>query len=279
MQRHHSNWVLFLSMCRRISANSFRASSLGAFLWLPGLQVSTERGKNSICPRGCSAKRARPVSRDTAQSPTFCASLSRRNFLSVAALTLQSALLPTSVASKTSARSAYDIVVSKDGAPFPLDKFSGKVTLFVNVATYCALTPQYDGLVALHDKYQKQGFEIVASPCDQFGHQEPGSNEEICKFAKDKFGARFLLLDKLNVNDGPGGVAPLYQFLRNSSPENPGQRVGWNFEKFLVSSDGRVLRRYKPGILPEQIEEDLSWALKHPTQDLPPKKKPSLGVA
>lgn len=149
----------------------------------------------------------------------------------------------------------------------------------MNVASYCALTPQYEGLVTLHDTYQSKGFEIVASPCDQFGRQEPGSNQEVCKFAKEKFGARFLLLDKLNVNDAPGGVAPLYKFLKNNSPQGTGQRVSWNFEKFLVGVDGQVLRRYKPGILPEEIDKDIKWALEHPGKDLPPKPKPSLGVA
>ncbi|KAI0561292.1 Glutathione peroxidase [Gracilaria domingensis] len=205
--------------------------------------------------------------------------ISRRDFSRLLAVGILSHSFGSSLAqARAESRSAYDIVAAKDGKPFALNAYRNRLTLFVNVATYCALTPQYEGLVALHDRYQAQGFEIVASPCDQFGHQEPGSNQEICAFAKQQFGAKFLLLDKLNVNDGPQGVAPLYKFLKDTSPEGTGQRVSWNFEKFLVGTDGRVLRRYKPGILPENIEGDIKWALDHPGEALPPKKKPSLGV-
>ncbi|PXF43420.1 Glutathione peroxidase [Gracilariopsis chorda] len=211
--------------------------------------------------------------RDSSQSR-----LSRREFALLLSLTASSYVVPRGALSEN-IQSAYDIVARKNGEPFPLAAYRNKLTLFVNVATYCALTPQYEGLVALHDEYQPRGFEIVASPCDQFGHQEPGSNDEICAFAKKQFGAKFLLLDKLNVNDAPGGVAPLYKFLKDTSPEGTGQRVSWNFEKFLVGVNGNVLRRYKPGILPEDIETDIKWALEHPGEPLPPKKKPSLGVS
>lgn len=203
----------------------------------------------------------------------------RRTFLSFSlAAALQTIVWRDAKAAANNTTSAYEIDVNKNGSAMKLNNYKGKITLFVNVATYCALTPQYEGLVNLHDTFQPQGFEIVASPCDQFGHQEPGSNEDICKFAKEQFGATFLLLDKLNVNDGPGGVAPLYRYLRDASPERAGERLSWNFEKFLVGTDGKVLRRYKPGILPEQIRGDVEWALKHPGANLPPKKKPSLGV-
>lgn len=201
----------------------------------------------------------------------------RRAVLAAAALALLNCL-PAGSTFAQQVASAYDVVAQKNGAPFSLNAFAGKVTLFVNVASYCALTPQYEALVSIHDELKPAGFEIVASPCDQFGHQEPASNEEVCSFAKKKFGAKFLLLDKLNVNDAPGGVAPLYKFLKDTSPEGRGERVGWNFEKFLVGVDGRVLRRYKPSILPEQIKPDVQWALKHPGEPLPPKPKVQLGV-
>lgn len=208
-------------------------------------------------------------------------SVSRRVFIThlLAISALPVFLSPTSSQGEQQIKSTYDITVTKDDKPFKLESFQGKLTLFVNVATYCALTPQYEGLVTLHDKYKPEGFEVIASPCDQFGHQEPGSNQEICQFAKQQFGAKFLLLDKLNVNDGPGGVSLLYRYLKENSPEGTGRRVSWNFEKFLVASDGHVLRRYKPGVLPDQLESDIKWAIAHPGQDLPPKPKPSLGVA
>lgn len=200
--------------------------------------------------------------------------------LSLAALSIASWFLPRAASSRTnSPSSVYDIAPLKDGRPYELSYLRGKTTLFVNVASYCALTPQYEGLVTLHNTYQKSGFEIIASPCNQFGRQEPDENVDICAFAREKFGAKFVLLDKLAVNDGlPEGVAPLYRFLRDNSPERKGERLVWNFEKFLVGSDGQVLRRYKPGVLPEDLEPDVKFALAHPGQPLPPKKKPSLGV-
>jgi glutathione peroxidase len=207
---------------------------------------------------------------------------SRRDFL-VAAVALSAATLsvPHGARSEPPTESIpiYDLSVIKDKAPLPLSYLAGKVTLFVNVASYCALTPQYEGLVRIYDEFQPRGFEIIASPCDQFAHQEPGSDEEVCEFAKKKFGARFLLLDKLKVNDGRGAAAPLYVALKESSPDYRGQRVSWNFEKFLVGTDGRVLRRYKPGVQPEEIRGDIQFALEHPSSTLPPRKRPSLGVA
>lgn len=213
-------------------------------------------------------------------SPTSQFPLSRRAFLALsAAFVLQITSSSPSFAFTPDVKSVYDIVVVKNGLPCPLNDYRGRLTLFVNVASYCALTPQYAGLVSLYDDFKIRGFAVIASPCDQFGHQEPGSNDEVCRFAREKFGARFLLLDKLNVNEGPGGVAPLYRFLRYTSPEGTGQRVSWNFEKFLVAPNGQVLRRYKPGVQPEDLRTDILWALDHPDVNLPPKKKPSLGVA
>lgn len=179
-------------------------------------------------------------------------------------------------------KSVYDISVEKDGKPFSLSTFSGKVTLFTNVASYCGLTPQYKGLVRLHDTYQKDGFEIVAAPCNQFGRQEPGTNEEICSRVKDTFGVNFFLTDKLVVNESKNGqdgnVSPLYRYLRDNAPEKKGAPIAWNFEKFLVNKDGQILRRYSPGVNPEDLEDDVRFALSHPAQGLPPRTKGYLGV-
>lgn len=233
------------------------------------------RKSNQALP---ACKSASPKASQNASLPKNTAPLSRRTFLSIIGVNSIHAFLPSSRAFAREAESAYNIQAVKDGKPLELKNFGGKVTLFVNVASYCALTPQYEGLVSLHSKYQPQGFEIVASPCDQFGHQEPGTNEEVCAFAKKQFGSKFLLLDKLNVNEAPGGVAPLYRFLKDTSPEKTAQRVSWNFEKFLVGQEGNVLRRYSPGTVPELLESDIQWALSHPGEKLPPKKKPTLGV-
>lgn len=212
------------------------------------------------------------------QANTPAVRFSRREFAAVLALAV-SGLATHPPPALAEPLSIYELSARKDKKDLPLSFLNGKVTLFVNVASYCALTPQYAGLVELHDTYQSRGFEVVAAPCDQFGRQEPGSDEEICEFAKKRFGARFLLLDKLNVNDAPGGVAPLYKALKKEAPEYTGQRISWNFEKFLVGADGRVLRRYKPGILPEDISRDVEYALSHPLEALPPRPKPYLGVA
>lgn len=178
--------------------------------------------------------------------------------------------------------SVYDLSVYKDGKPRTLKDYSGKVTLFVNVASYCALTPQYKGLVRLHDLYQNQGFEIIAAPCNQFARQEPESDAEICSRVKNTFGAKFLLVDKLVVNDskrgGDGPIAPLYRYLRDHAPEKKGAPISWNFEKFLVNRDGQVLRRYSPGIYPADLEDDVRFAIDHPEKPLPPRPKGYLGV-
>jgi glutathione peroxidase len=209
--------------------------------------------------------------------------VSRRRLLSIAFV---AAAVPPSLFSPAPSRaqskskqvsSVYDLSVLKNAKPLSLSFLAGKVTLFVNTASYCALTPQYEGLVSLHNEFQSLGFEIVASPSDQF-RQEPESDEDVCSFVTETFGARFLLLDKLRLNDGPGGVAPLYHLLKSSAPETPGQRIEWNFAKFLVSSDGKVLRRYKPSVVPNDIRGDIQFAVTHKGSDLPSRKKISLGV-
>lgn len=181
-----------------------------------------------------------------------------------------------------SVSSVYDLSVFKDGKPLSLKDYSGKVTLFVNVASYCAFTPQYKGLVRLHDLYKSQDFEIVASPCNQFARQEPESDAEICSRVKDTFGVEFLLVDKLIVNETKNGetgsVAPLYRYLRDNAPEKKGAPITWNFEKFLVNRDGQVLRRYSPVIRPDDLEEDVRFAIDHPEKNLPPRPKAHLGA-
>ena len=129
----------------------------------------------------------------------------------------------------------------------------GKVLLVVNTASKCGFTPQYDGLEALWRKYQDRGFELVAFPCNQFGGQEPGNAEEIESFCKVNFGVSFPLMAKIDVN---GDAAdPLYTWLKAEAPGIFGtQRVKWNFTKFLISRDGKVVRRYGPTDKPAAIE-------------------------
>ncbi|KAF8400492.1 hypothetical protein HHK36_013790 [Tetracentron sinense] len=149
-----------------------------------------------------------------------------------------------------------------DGKDVSLSKFKGKVLLIVNVASKCGLTTtNYKELSHLYEKYKTQGFEILAFPCNQFGGQEPGSNPEIKQFACTRFKAEYPIFDKVDVN-GPN-TAPVYQFLKSSAGGFLGDLIKWNFEKFLVDKDGKVVERYPPPTSPFQIEDMFCLNLSH----------------
>ena len=136
----------------------------------------------------------------------------------------------------------------------------GKVVLVVNTASKCGFTPQYDGLEALYKKYQDQGFEIMAFPCNQFGGQEPGSADEIAEFCKVNFGLSFPLMAKVEVNGA--GETPLYGWLKSEAPGLMGSKsIKWNFTKFLIGRDGKVVRRYAPTDKPEALAKDIEKLL------------------
>lgn len=158
-------------------------------------------------------------------------------------------------------KSIYDFTVKDiDKKDVPLSKFKGKVLLIVNVASRCGLTSSnYTELSHLYENFKDKGLEILAFPCNQFGMQEPGSNEEIKKFACTRFKAEFPIFDKVDVN-GPF-TAPVYQFLKSSSGGFFGDLVKWNFEKFLVDKNGKVVERYPPTTSPFQIEKDIQKLL------------------
>ncbi|MBN9144166.1 MULTISPECIES: glutathione peroxidase [unclassified Novosphingobium] len=128
----------------------------------------------------------------------------------------------------------------------------GKVLLVVNTASKCGFTPQYDGLEKLWRDYGARGFEVIAFPCNQFGGQEPGSAEEIGEFCRVNFGLSFPLMAKVEVN-GPD-ADPLWNWLKDSAPGILGtKKIKWNFTKFLIGRDGRVVRRFAPNVKPEAI--------------------------
>uniref|UniRef100_A0A5B7B1X4 Glutathione peroxidase n=1 Tax=Davidia involucrata TaxID=16924 RepID=A0A5B7B1X4_DAVIN len=158
-------------------------------------------------------------------------------------------------------KSIYDFTVKDiDGKDVSLSKFKGKVALIVNVASKCGLTTSnYSELSHIYEKYKTQGFEILAFPCNQFGGQEPGSNPEIKQFACTRFKAEFPIFDKVDVN-GPD-TAPVYQFLKSSAGGFFGDLIKWNFEKFLVDKNGKVVERYPPTTSPFQIEKDIQKLL------------------
>jgi len=140
-----------------------------------------------------------------------------------------------------------------NGTPTPLANFKGKVMLVVNVASQCGYTYQYEGLQALFKKYESQGFVIAGFPANNFGGQEPGSNEEIGAFCKSKFGVTFPMFSKISVKGSD--KAPLYQFLtdKKANPTTGGE-INWNFTKFLVDRNGKVLQRFEPAVEPNSKE-------------------------
>ncbi|CAL9095740.1 unnamed protein product [Musa textilis] len=158
-------------------------------------------------------------------------------------------------------KSIHDFTVKDiDGKDVSLNKFKGKVLLIVNVASKCGLTTSnYTELSHIYEKYKTQGFEILAFPCNQFGGQEPGSNSDIKQFACTRFKADFPIFDKVDVN-GPT-TAPVYQFLKSSAGGFLGDLIKWNFEKFLVDKNGKVVERYPPTTSPFQIEKDIQKLL------------------
>lgn len=140
-----------------------------------------------------------------------------------------------------------------DGKGVNLDQYQGKVILVVNVASKCGLTPQYKGLEALYDKYKEKGLVVMGFPCNQFGGQEPGSETEIKQFCSSKYDVTFPLFSKIDVN-GPG-AAPLYKFLTSKDLQPAGKGdISWNFEKFLVDREGKVIARFSPRTKPEDAE-------------------------
>ncbi|KAL8138917.1 hypothetical protein V2J09_004918 [Rumex salicifolius] len=157
-------------------------------------------------------------------------------------------------ASSSDAKSVYDFVV-KDarGNDVDLSQYKGKVLLIVNVASQCGLTnSNYTELSELYTKYKDQGLEILAFPCNQFGAQEPGSNEQIVEFACTRFKAEFPIFDKVDVNGDK--AAPIYKFLKSSKGSLFGDGIKWNFTKFLVDKNGSVVERYAPTTSPSSIE-------------------------
>ncbi len=150
--------------------------------------------------------------------------------------------------------SLYDTkLAALDGSPDVLANEKGKVTLLVNVASKCGLTPQYEQLEQLEEKYQGQGFDVIGIPCNQFGEQEPGTPEEIKTFCSTTYGVTFPMTEKIEVNGD--GRHPLYQELtKTADAEGVDGDIRWNFEKFLVGRDGNIVARFSPLVLPDAPE-------------------------
>jgi glutathione peroxidase len=154
----------------------------------------------------------------------------------------------------------YDIsVTDAKGTDVSLSEYAGKVLLIVNTATECGFTPQYSALQDLYEKYRDQGFEILDFPCNQFGHQAPGTNEEIGNFCTGRFGITFRQFDKIEVNGA--NESPLYTWLKSQKGGIGGANIKWNFTKFLINRDGEVTTRYAPTKTPAAIDSDAAKLL------------------
>jgi len=148
-------------------------------------------------------------------------------------------------------KTIYDFTLNSiDGQPTPLSTFKGKVLLLVNVASRCGYTPQYAALESIYEKYKDHGFVIVGIPANNFGAQEPGTNQEIKTFCSAKYHVTFPMMAKVSVKGGD--ITPLYQFLtdKNEHPDTGGE-IGWNFTKFLVGPDGTVIARFDSAVVPD----------------------------
>lgn len=146
------------------------------------------------------------------------------------------------------------------GKSTKLEAYKGKVVLIVNTASKCGLTPQFEGLEKLYTEYKDKGFEIMGFPCNQFGQQDPGSNDEIQEFCQINYGVTFPMHAKIDVNGS--GTHPLFQYLKSEAPGVLGsQKIKWNFTKFLVGKDGGVIDRFAPATKPEKLEEAIEKAL------------------
>jgi glutathione peroxidase len=147
-----------------------------------------------------------------------------------------------------------------DGSEFDLGQLQGKVLLIVNTASKCGFTPQYNGLEAIHRQFKARGLEVLAFPCNQFGGQEPGNAEEIGAFCEKNYGVSFPLFAKIDVNGDQ--AAPLFKYLKKEAPGLLGSKaIKWNFTKFLVGRDGRVVKRYAPQTRPEEMISDIEALL------------------
>ena len=155
----------------------------------------------------------------------------------------------------------YDFeALSIDGHNVALSQYRGQVLLIVNTASACGFTPQFTGLEKLHQQYGPQGLAVIGFPCNQFASQDPGDDAQIASFCQKNYGVSFRMMSKIKVNGD--GAPPLYQWLTAEAPGLLGSKaIKWNFTKFLVARDGRVLKRYAPQDTPARIAKDIEAAL------------------
>jgi glutathione peroxidase len=157
--------------------------------------------------------------------------------------------------------SALDFTAERlQGGTIDLKQYLGKVVLIVNTASNCGFTPQYHGLEEVYEQFKEKGFEVLGFPCNQFGHQEPGTSDEIGSFCEKNYGVSFPLFTKIDVNGE--NTHPLYQHLKSKAPGLLGsEAIKWNFTKFLIKKDGSVYKRYAPQTTPKELVSDIEKLL------------------
>ena len=155
----------------------------------------------------------------------------------------------------------YDFSAKKiNGEEVKMEQYKGKVVLIVNTASKCGFTPQFKELEELYKEYKDKGLEILGFPCNQFAHQDPGNNETINEFCTLNYGVTFTMFEKIDVNGD--NAHPLYKYLKNEAKGLLGSKIKWNFTKFLVDSNGRVIKRYGSTVKPLSIKADIESLLK-----------------
>lgn len=155
----------------------------------------------------------------------------------------------------------YDFKANKmNGQEVSMSDYKGKIVLVVNTASKCGLTPQFEGLEALYKGYKDKGLEILGFPCNQFAKQDKGSNEEIHEFCQLNYGVSFTMFEKIYVNGN--NAHPLYKYLKNEAKGLLSKEIKWNFTKFLIDSEGNVVKRYAPTVEPLKIKDDIENLLK-----------------
>ena len=162
---------------------------------------------------------------------------------------------------KAAAQNFYSFkALNMQGEEVSMADFSGKVVLVVNTASKCGFTPQFEGLEELYKKYKNQGLVIIGFPSNQFGNQDPGSNQQILEFCQANFGVTFPMFEKTDVNGE--NEHPIYTYLKNNIPDTEATNIKWNFTKFLIGKDGKPLKRYESRVKPSDIEADIIDLLK-----------------
>lgn len=156
--------------------------------------------------------------------------------------------------------SIYDFkALTSNGRELDFEQFRGKPLLIVNTASKCGLTPQFEGLEQLHQTYGERGLVVIGFPCNQFGHQDPGSDEEISGFCQLNYGVTFQIMKKVDVNGS--NAAPIFKYLRKRTGGFLTDAIKWNFTKFLISPDGQKIKRYAPVTAPGKLAKDIERML------------------